>query len=73
MNIKYIQFKDDAETLQRISDFVDDEIRISYHDPDNPILYIHTENGYLKANISDVIAIEDDNISILKSIKEMIT
>lgn len=53
--IEAIQFFDDAETLSKISDFMNDEIRVDYKNPKQPVLKIRTLEGEHIANIGDYI------------------
>lgn len=53
--IEAIQFFDDAETLSKISDFMNDEIRVDYKNPSKPVLKIKTLEGVMSANIGDYI------------------
>ena len=52
--IEAIQFKDDAEVISQISDFIDEEIRVSYKHP-VPCLIIETLEGDMKAVPGDYI------------------
>lgn len=40
VNIEAEQFKDDAVSLVRMSDFTGEDIGVSYADPKNPVMYI---------------------------------
>jgi len=53
--IEAIQFFDDAETLIRLSEFMNDDIRVDYSIPDRPVLKIQTLEGEHIASIGDYI------------------
>lgn len=62
--VETMQFFDDADTLEKISEFVNDEIRIDYQDPKNPILKIKTKKGTITANIGDYIIKENNEFQV---------
>jgi len=53
--IEAIQFFDDAETLIRLSEFMNDDVRVDYSIPDRPVLKIQTLEGEHIASIGDYI------------------
>jgi len=53
--IEAIQFFDDAETLIRLSEFMNDDIRVDYSIPDRPVLKIQTLEGEHIASRGDYI------------------
>lgn len=54
--IDAIQFKDDPDTLIEIQEFMGGgELRISYANPDNPVLKIETLEGVMEASVGDFI------------------
>ncbi len=54
--IDAIQFKDDPDTLIEIQEFMGGgELRISYKNPDNPVIKIETLDGVMDAAIGDFI------------------
>ena len=62
--VETMQFYDDAETLEKISEFVNDEIRIDYQDPKKPILKIKTKKGTITANIGDYIVKQNNEFHV---------
>ena len=62
--VETIQFYDDVDTLEKISEFVNDEIRIDYHNPENPILKLKTKKGTIVANIGDYIVKKNNEFYI---------
>ncbi|WP_136479290.1 hypothetical protein EPD62_007310 [Acetivibrio thermocellus] len=66
--VETIQFYDDAETLEKISEFVNDEIRINYQDPKKPILKIKTKQGTITASIGDYIVKQNNEFYIRRFI-----
>ena len=66
--VETMQFYDDAETLEKLSEFVNDEIRIDYQDPKNPILKIKTKQGTIMATIGDYIIKENNEFHIRRFI-----
>lgn len=62
--VEVIQFFDDVDTLEKISEFVNDEIRIDYKDPKNPILKIKTKKGTITANIGDYILKQNNEFHV---------
>lgn len=62
--VETMQFYDDAETLEKISEFVNDEIRIDYKDPKKPILKIKTKKGTITANIGDYIVKQNNEFHV---------
>ena len=55
--IEAIQFKNDnPEALIEIQDFMGvDELRVSYENPDNPVIKIETLEGVMEASVGDFI------------------
>ena len=53
--IEAIQFKDDVETLEKISQFIDKEFSVDYTDPSNPTIKIPTHEGVMEAKVNDYI------------------
>lgn len=54
--IDAIQFKDDPDNLIEIQEFMGgSELRISYANPDNPVLKIKTLEGVMEASVGDFI------------------
>jgi len=54
--IEAIQFFDDVDRMTMLSKFIDNQdLRISYNDPDNPKLKIETLEGTMEASIGDYI------------------
>lgn len=54
--IDAIQFKDDPDTLIEIQEFMGGgELRISYENPDNPVIKIETLEGVMEASVGDFI------------------
>lgn len=54
--IEAIQFKDDSETLCKISEFMDNQdLRVDYSDPKNPVIKIETLEGVMRASVGDYI------------------
>lgn len=53
--IEAIQFKDDVDTIQRISEFLDSGICVDYSEPQKPVVKIATLEGVMAANVGDYI------------------
>lgn len=53
--IEAMQFFDDADTLIKLSEFMNDDIRVDYSMSDKPVLKIQTLEGEHIANIGDYI------------------
>jgi len=53
--IEAVQFFDDAETLMKLSIFMDQDIHVSCEDAENPVLFIETLEGSMKAAFGDYI------------------
>ena len=53
--IEAIQFKDDADTIQRISEFLDSGICVDYSEPQKTVIKITTLEGVMAANVGDYI------------------
>jgi len=56
VEIEAVRFADDPETLIKINDVLGlDPVRVSYKDPDNPVLKIPTLEGTMTAKVGDYI------------------
>jgi hypothetical protein len=56
VEIEAVQFADDPDTLIKINDVLGlDPVRVSYEDPDNPVLKIPTLEGTMTARVGDYI------------------
>lgn len=54
--IEAVQFKDDsADTIIALQEFMQSDLRVSYVDPDNPVIKIETLEGVMDASIGDFI------------------
>lgn len=54
--IEAFRFFDDVDTMTVLSGFIDNQdLRISYNDPENPKLKIETLEGVMEASIGDYI------------------
>ncbi|NBH24666.1 hypothetical protein D3Z60_02380 [Lachnospiraceae bacterium] len=54
--IEAVQFKDDsADTIIALQEFMQSDVRVSYADPNNPVLKIETLEGVMDASIGDFI------------------
>lgn len=54
--IEALQFKDDsADSIIEIQEFMRGDVRISYENPDNPVIKIETLEGIMKASVGDYI------------------
>ncbi|MGQ2287188.1 hypothetical protein ACT5YT_08075 [Leuconostoc suionicum] len=54
--VEAIQFDDKAETIIELQEkFGIDPVRVSYKDPDNPILIIETLEGEMRGSVGDYI------------------
>lgn len=54
--IEAFQFTDDEpETLVELQEFMDRDVRVSYKNPENPVLKIETLEGVMDASIGDYI------------------
>jgi hypothetical protein len=49
------QFFDDAETLSKLSEFMEVDVVVSYKDNKNPKLIINTLEGKMEASVGDYI------------------
>lgn len=56
VEVEAVQFKDDADVLCELSAFIDNQdLRVDYADPENPVLKIETLEGVMKASVGDYI------------------
>ena len=54
--IEAVQFKDDSsDTIIELQEFMRSDLRVSYADPDNPVIKIETLEGVMDASIGDFI------------------
>ena len=54
--VEAFQFTDDKiETLIGLQEFMDRDVRVSYKNPENPVLKIETLEGVMDASIGDYI------------------
>lgn len=54
--IEAVQFtNDEPETLIGLQEFMDRDVRVSYKNPENPVLKIETLEGVMDASIGDYI------------------
>lgn len=54
--IEAVQFKDDSsDTIIELQEFMQRDLRVSYADPDNPVIKIETLEGVMDASIGDFI------------------
>lgn len=54
--IEALQFIDEADRLVELSEFVDNQdLRVDYKDPKNPVLKLDTLEGVMTASIGDYI------------------
>ena len=54
--IEALQFTDDVERLEELAHFIDNQnLRVSYKDPDNPKLILDTLEGIMEASVNDYI------------------
>ena len=53
--VEAIQFKDDADTIRTISEFLDTDICVDYSEPHKPVIKIATLEGVMAANVGDYI------------------
>lgn len=54
--IEAVQFTDDSpEFLIHLQEFMNEDLRVSYEEPDNPQIVIHTLEGDMKASVGDYI------------------
>lgn len=54
--IEAVQFKDDsADTVIALQGFMQSDVRVSYADPDNPVIKIETLEGVMDASVGDFI------------------
>lgn len=54
--IEAIQFKDDADTIIAIQEFMGvEELRVSYADPEKPVIKIETPEGVMDSSVGDFI------------------
>ena len=53
--IEAVQFKDDSsDTIIELQEFMQSDLRVSYADPDNPVIKIETLEGVMDASIGDL-------------------
>lgn len=56
VEIEAIQFEDTPEVLSELSDFISNQdLRVDYKDPENPVIKIETLEGVMKASVGDYI------------------
>lgn len=56
VEVEAVQFKDDANVLCELSAFIDNQdLRVNYEDPENPVLKIETLEGVMNASVGDYI------------------
>lgn len=56
VEIEAIQFEDTQEVLSELSDFINNQdLRVDYKDPENPVIKIETLEGVMKASVGDYI------------------
>ena len=56
VKIEAIQFEDTPEVLSELSDFISNQdLRVDYKDPENPVIKIETLEGVMKASVGDYI------------------
>ena len=67
--VEAIQFKDNAEALSEISSFIEEDIKVNYEEPNNPILSISTPSGIATLSVDDYIVKTEDG-SIWNSPKD---
>ncbi|MGN0714935.1 MAG: hypothetical protein ACI4LN_03860 [Anaerovoracaceae bacterium] len=54
--IEAMQFLDNAETITNIAEFIDNQdLRVDYADPENPVIKIETLEGVMSASVGDYI------------------
>lgn len=54
--IETVQFKDDSsDTIIELQEFMRSDLRVSYADPDNPVIKIETLEGVMDASVGDFI------------------
>lgn len=54
--VEALQFIDNADRLEELSKFINDqELRVSYEDPNSPKLLITTLEGEMQASVNDYI------------------
>lgn len=56
VEIEAIRFEDTPEVLTELSDFIDNQdLRVDYKDPENPVIKIETLEGTMNASVGDYI------------------
>ena len=56
VEIEAIQFEDTPEVLSELSDFINNQdLRVDYKDPENPVIKIETLERVMKASVGDYI------------------
>lgn len=56
VEIEALEFIDDPTRLEELSHFIDDQdLRVSYKDPENPKLILQTLEGEIQASVGDYI------------------
>lgn len=60
--VEAMQFKDDADALTELQEFMQSELRVSYEKTDDPILNVETPEGVKPAHVGDyVVKCSDGN------------
>lgn len=53
--IEAVKFEDNADSIMELQEFMGSDIRVSYENPENPILKIETLEGIMEASVGDYI------------------
>lgn len=54
--IEAMQFLDNVETIANLAEFIDNQdLRVDYADPENPVIKIETLEGIMAASVGDYI------------------
>lgn len=54
--IEALQFIDETNRLVELSDFIDNQdLRVDYHNPENPVIKLKTLEGEMTASVGDFI------------------
>ena len=53
--IEAVKFEDNADSIMELQEFTGSDIRVSYENPEKPILKIETLEGVMDASVGDYI------------------
>lgn len=53
--IEAVKFQDNADSIAALQEFMGSDIRVSYENPEKPVLKIETLDGFMEASVGDYI------------------